>query len=173
MSLLGKFLAVSASVIGSVALTFWLGADSRSPTLAAAVGPPAAPTPLDLTTKFRHTGAVHGLTPEGHDFSSETYMSADGVGLSLTRQHCRSAENANRALRLRLREATEILEETSLFNEQGEPTGDRVVALFNSPDAPKPTPLILWTDEATLYVLDSSSFPHSLLLEQRFFHQAP
>lgn len=87
----------------------------------------------------------------------------------LTREYRLTAENAERALGERIRTATQVLEQTPLLDEKGKQVGRRIVALFDSPEVPKQTPSILWTNGDMFYVIDSSSFKHSLLLEKEFF----
>lgn len=173
MNRLGKLFTVSVAVVTAVTLTFGLFADRRSPTVVSAMSVPPAPAALDPDMRFKNMGATDGITAEEYRFSTEIYEAPDGVGLFLTRQYCLSVDNAERALRLSLRDATEVFEETRLVDGTGKPVGYRVIALFNSPEEPKLTPTILWTDRDTFYILNSSSFPHSLLLEKRFFYKAP
>jgi hypothetical protein len=126
--------------------------------------------PSSQDIHFTPKGAIDGLVDEKFRYSSETYESTDGVGVFVSRQYCSTAENAERALTERLKKATKIIEQNILLDEEGKPIGRRIVAVFDYSEESEQTPSILWTDDDMFYVIDSSSFQHSLLLEKDFFH---
>lgn len=118
---------------------------------------------------FIPAAAIDGLTADGFEFSSEGFKSSDGVGVSVSRQYCRTPENAERALAQRVKNATTILQQNTLVDEGGKQIGRRVVASFDDHES-KSGPAILWTKGNTFFTVESSSIKHALLMEEKVLH---
>ena len=119
--------------------------------------------------KFLPTGSIDGLTEDGSRFSSEGFES-NGTGVTVTRVYCKNQAAARRALTKRLKTSTAIISSETLWSDKRQPLGRRVVARFGDKNSGHNT--ILWTDRNILFVIESKSFHHSLMLEESFFRKS-
>ncbi len=116
--------------------------------------------------RFERKGTQEGLTAENFKFSAETWESSDGITIFLTRVDCRSPKKAKGVLRQSMKNATRILEKNILRDRHRRSVGQRIVVSFGSAMMTQ-SRVILWTDRAMFYTLESSSFQHELLFEKR------
>jgi hypothetical protein len=68
-----------------------------------------------------------------------------------------------------LKTSTVIVESAILWSNKRQALGKRVIARFGDKNSDHNT--ILWTERNTLFIIESSSFRHSLLLEKSFFRK--
>jgi hypothetical protein len=134
--------------------------------------PAANTTNQESSSKIRFTpaGSMDGLTADGFEFSAEGFTSSDGGGATVTRQYCRTAENADKALAQRIKDV-KIIEQSDVLDEVGKQTGRRVVTVFAGPKELEGKSAILWTEGSTLFVIESDAMKYALLLEEQFFHK--
>lgn len=115
---------------------------------------------------FEPGGAVDGITDEGCEFSSTGWRSSDGLTVFLKIYYCKSSANAEGVLNKLIKDATKVFEKKTLIS-KGRKTGERIVASF-SKDLIKRPEMILWTEGSEIYMVESTSFAHALLLEKKF-----
>ena len=151
----------------SITAIFWLCAEDSPLTAGILKGQrKQQPTLARIDVRFEPKSALNGITADGFRFSSETWEASDGAAIFLRRQYCRSAKNAERALRERANSATKIFETNLLRNKKGGATsGRRIVVSFDSAMKERPQ-MILWTEHDMLYAVESASFEHALLFEK-------
>jgi hypothetical protein len=125
-------------------------------------------TQQQTKVQFLPTGSVDGVTEDGWRFSSEAFES-NGTGVTVTRIYCANKAAARRALAQKLKTSTVIVESAILWSNKRQALGKRVIARFGDKNSDHNT--ILWTERNTLFIIDSSSFRHSLLLEKSFFRK--
>lgn len=78
-----------------------------------------------------------------------------------------SAEGADAALQKRAGEAVRVIERAPKLDVEGRKVGERVVALFSSPEHNGQYACVFWTDETILHSLESPSLMHVLEFEKQ------
>ena len=131
------------------------------------IGLQQAPNNQDVT--FLEKMGGKGMTRDGALFSFELYKSSDGVEVSVTRENRKSPTNASKALQRRLKKVIKIIERESKLNEDGQRTGERVVAMFALTGSDKEQAAVLWTDGSQFYYIESASLRHALEFEKKFY----
>ena len=116
--------------------------------------------------RFLPTGSIDGLNQDGSRFSSEGFE-ANGIGVTVTRFYCSDKAAAKRALSQKLKTSTAIIESEILWSDNRQRLGKRVIARFGDKNSGQNT--ILWTNRNMLFIIESKSFRHSLMLEKSFF----
>jgi hypothetical protein len=103
--------------------------------------------------RFREIMAANGVTPDGHNFDNNVYLSSDCVLLRVNIQGTSSLASSEGVVRNKLNAAYRILDQKP----------GRAVALFGS--AGKQSAVIKWDDAGVLSV-ESSSLEHTLEFER-------
>lgn len=116
--------------------------------------------------RFHSRGSIDGLSEDGSRFSAEGFE-ANGTSVTLTRFYCLNKAAAKHALSEKLKTSTAIIESKRLWNDKRQPIGKRVIARFRDQNSGHNA--ILWTNGNKLFIIESESFHHSLMLEKSFF----
>lgn len=117
-------------------------------------------------TSFKEKSATHGLTEDGCEFSALLWEATDGVTVVFRIISCKTPAKASSALSTLTKDATKIFQRTTIKSKDGRRIGQRIVAAFSGLDA-RPE-VILWTQGAEIYRIESSSFSHALLFEKKW-----
>lgn len=150
----------SSSLDHALRLEEWLKARSSRP--ASKQGGPSK----DLV--FEPTSTSNGVTSKGRPFSERLFRSNDCVTLSSRIEYFDSSGDAQKELRLRIKDAVEIVRNGLEVASNGQPTGDRTVAIF-APELPRElshSAQVLWIENAELHTIKSNSLPHVLAFEK-------
>jgi hypothetical protein len=128
----------------------------------------AAPRVVPADVSFRAASAAHGVDGDGCKFSSQGFLSSDGVGVSLQIKQCKSASHAESVLRQLERKATNVFESTPLTDNNGQRVGLRIVVALNGHEPLQRREAILWRKGDEIYIVTSESFEHALAFEKKW-----
>jgi len=119
--------------------------------------------------EFKDIQGGRGKTEDGVPFSYHLYKSSDGVGVSTTVENRISAFSAVKALQRKIKTASKIIERGSRLDVKGQRTGEKVVAMFKSDGSNKERAAVFWTDGSDFHYLESSSLPHLIAFEKKYY----
>lgn len=117
---------------------------------------------------FKEKSAAHGLTEDGFEFSALLWESTDGVAVFFRIINCKTPAKASSTLSTLTKDASKIFERTIVKGKDGKRIGQRIVAAFSGREPLQRPEVILWTQGAEVYRVESSSFSHALLFEKKW-----
>jgi hypothetical protein len=147
----------SSSLEHALKLEAWLKTSDSRP----------ASTP-DKDFVFEAASSTNGTTNKGRSFSEHLFRSNDCVIVSSRIEYFDSPADAQNELKLRVKDAVEIVGKDSEASVRGAAVGDRTVAIF-APDLPSEfshSSQVLWTEGSELHIIRSTSLPHVLAFEK-------
>jgi hypothetical protein len=96
------------------------------------------------------------LTKDGFRCSF-TDVGFDGMLFRQMSEFYDSPKRANKKLQKKLKQATKIIKQESVFDEQGKQVGKKVIAIFPSKDSDNGAAELLWTDDSRLTTVSGNS----------------
>jgi hypothetical protein len=113
--------------------------------------------------RFREIMAANGVTPDGHNFDNNVYLSSDCVLLQVNIQGTSSLASSEGVVRNKLNSAYRILDQRPALYRDGRAVEGKAVALFGS--AGKRSAVIKWNDVGVSSV-ESLSLERTLEFER-------
>ena len=107
--------------------------------------------------------AANGVTPDGHNFNHNVYLSSDCVLVQVNSQRTSSLASSEEIVRIKLNSAYRVLDQRPALYEDGKAVEGKAVALFGSTG--NQSAVIKWDDAGVLSV-ESSSLEHTLEFER-------
>jgi hypothetical protein len=118
-------------------------------------------------TRFKLDFIAHGRVIDGGGgLVIDGFTSSQGIKLRASRSGYPSPEKANEVFGNTLNGAARLIERTPKFNRQGLRVGERAVAILVDHETCEEYAAIFWTDDRTLFFIDSSSLTDVLQFEQ-------
>lgn len=119
-------------------------------------------------TSFEEKSATHGFTEDGCEFSVVLWEASDGVTVVFRIINCKTPVKASSAFTTLTKDATKIFERTTIKSKDGRRVGQRIVAAFSGRETLQRPEVIVWTQGAEVYRIESASFSHALLFEKKW-----
>lgn len=146
--------AVLAFSVGVLVSHLTLPTRSAAPM---APNPPIPTSPSSKSERKYETGVMaDGITRDGFRFAVTGFTSSDGMGFSRESIYYQSPQRATHQLKLALREATAVIRREPFPGKDGQPSGEKVIAIFRAKSKFGKASM-LWTDGSTFRYLSSSS----------------
>lgn len=109
-------------------------------------------------------------TSDGTNLSFSTYVTLDGVFITIIRGDFQSAKSAEEELNLRVKTASRVIERDTNTDIFGERHGQRAVLAQSEAISPSETLSVIWTDGIHYWEIDSVSMPLLKALEKKYRH---
>jgi YD repeat-containing protein len=175
MRRLGVFgLLLAAIALLAVATVFWF-AKSDLPPLPLCLDANQQDPPEAADLFFREEGRAYviGFRGEGKFTTSHVwdYTSEDEISLQLYFDRYPSERLASEGLSEMVRKAVEVVERGPRFDSKGERIGEKAVLKRRGRKSGGDQAVVAWTDVSWIWVVQSSSLRHSLLLYEQSFGQ--
>jgi hypothetical protein len=124
---------------------------------------------VEKDKEFKSILSGRGKTKAGDPYSFHIYKSTDGVGISTRSEKRGSRILANREFQKKINKADKIIERGLKLDKNGKQVGERAVLTFTDKGPDKVIARVIWTDGAYFHSIESSSLPHILEFEKKYY----